>query len=121
MPVAPGEVLLAARARRRADAVDLRAGEVIGLAGLLGSGADAMLRRLFGVARADRASRCGGRIGSRAPADAIAAGIGMVPGERRLGLVMNQSVRDNILLPNLDALSRVGRLDRRAGDRSSPS
>ena len=32
----------------------------------------------------------------------------MVPGERRLGLMMNQSVRDNILLPNLDALSRVG-------------
>ena len=36
------------------------------------------------------------------------AGIGMVPGERALGLVMNQSVRDNILLPNLDALSRAG-------------
>ena len=41
----------------------------------------------------------------------------MVPGERSLGLVMNQSVRDNILLPNLDALSRMGWLDRRAGDR----
>ena len=41
----------------------------------------------------------------------------MVPGERRLGLVMNQSVRDNILLPSLDALSRVVWLDRRAGDR----
>ena len=41
----------------------------------------------------------------------------MVPGERSLGLVMNQSVRDNILLPNLDALSRAGWLDRSAGDR----
>ena len=41
----------------------------------------------------------------------------MVPGERALGLVMNQSVRDNILLPNLAALSRLGVLDRRAGDR----
>jgi ABC-type sugar transport system ATPase subunit len=50
------------------------------------------------------------------PADAIAAGIGMVPGERRLGLVMNRSVRDNILLPNLDALTRLGWLDRNAGE-----
>jgi ABC-type sugar transport system ATPase subunit len=41
----------------------------------------------------------------------------MVPGERALGLIMNQSVRDNILLPNLDALTRVGWLDRDAGDR----
>jgi ribose transport system ATP-binding protein len=40
-----------------------------------------------------------------------------VPGERRLGLVMNQSVRDNILLPSLTRLSRGGRLDRAAGDR----
>ena len=51
------------------------------------------------------------------PADAIRAGIGMVPGERRLGLVMNLSVRDNILLPSLDALTRAGRIDRAAGDR----
>ena len=41
----------------------------------------------------------------------------MVPGERRLGLVMNQSVRDNILLPSLDRLRRHGRVDRAAGDR----
>jgi ABC-type sugar transport system ATPase subunit len=53
----------------------------------------------------------------RHPADAIAAGIGMVPGERALGLVMNQSVRDNILLPNLHAFARLGVVDRAAGDR----
>src|SRR5262249_39040226 len=53
----------------------------------------------------------------RHPADAIAAGIGMVPPERALGLVMNQSVRDNILLPNLAALTRLGLIDRAAGDR----
>ena len=41
----------------------------------------------------------------------------MVPGERRLGLVMNLSVRDNILLPSLDRLTRGGRIDRAAGDR----
>ena len=47
----------------------------------------------------------------------MAAGIGMVPPERALGLVMNQSVRDNILLPNLDMISRRGLIDRAAGDR----
>src|SRR5262249_58971468 len=59
----------------------------------------------------------GDRRGPKGPADAIAVGIGMVPGERALGLIMNQSVGDNILLPNLDALTRIGWLDRHAGDR----
>jgi len=98
-PLAPGEVLLEAEPGRAAN-IRLRAREVVGLAGLLGSGAGGMLRRLFAN-----------------PAAAIASGIGMVPPERALGLVMNQSVRDNLLLPNLAALSRLGLLDRRAGDR----
>jgi ABC-type sugar transport system ATPase subunit len=51
------------------------------------------------------------------PAAAIAAGIGMVPGERRLGLVGALSVCDNILLPSLDRLVRHGVIDRAAGDR----
>jgi ABC-type sugar transport system ATPase subunit len=90
----PGRLLL------ETEIVGVREREVIGLAGLLGSGVGAVLRRLF----AD-------------PPAAIRAGIGMVPGERRLGLVMNLSVRDNILLPNLDRLTRGGRIDRAAGDR----
>jgi ABC-type sugar transport system ATPase subunit len=113
----PGEVVLE-DAESRADAIALRAGEAIGLAGLLGSGADGVLRRLFGISDQVGIVRVGGktrRIGN--PAAAVAAGIGMVPGERRLGLVMNLSVRDNILLPSLDRLSRSGRIDRDAGDR----
>ena len=51
------------------------------------------------------------------PADAIAAGIGMVPGERSLGLVMNQSVRDNILLPSLAGSRAWAGSTARAGDR----
>jgi ABC-type sugar transport system ATPase subunit len=77
-----------------------------------------MMRRLFGAGSEPARVEVGGaerRLAS--PRQAIAAGIGMVPGERSLGLVMNQSVRDNILLPNLDALSRLGYLDRDAGDR----
>jgi ribose transport system ATP-binding protein len=98
--------------------VSLCGGEVIGVAGLLGSGADRMLRRLFGGSAGAAAVAIGSaKRRLRSPADAIAAGIGMVPGERALGLVMNQSVRDNILLPNLDALARLGWLDVAAGDR----
>ena len=117
-PFAPGELLLQARPDGVA-ALTLRAREVIGLAGLLGSGSGRIIRALFGVTSepiADQRPGAGVRR-LRVPADAIAAGIGMVPGERSLGLVMNQSVRDNILLPNLDAFARMGWLDRRAGDR----
>jgi ABC-type sugar transport system ATPase subunit len=112
-----GALLLQARPDSSSE-LSLRVGEVIGVAGLLGSGADRMLLRLFGGGAGATAVAIGSaerRL--RGPADAIAAGIGMVPGERALGLVMNQSVRDNILLPNLDALARLGWLNRGAGDR----
>jgi ABC-type sugar transport system ATPase subunit len=114
---AAGEPLLEARLDG-VTTMRLRAGEIVGLAGLLGSGAGRMLRGLFGVGGEPTpvAVRTGERR-LKGPRDAIAAGIGMVPPERALGLIMNQSVRDNILLPNLDALKRVGWLDRRAGDR----
>jgi ribose transport system ATP-binding protein len=113
---AAGEVLLGAEP----DGIHplrLRAGEIVGVAGLLGSGTERMIRRLFGAAGPAAVETGRGRRRLRHPADAIAAGIGMVPGERMLGLVMNQSVRDNILLPSLEALSRSGWLDRRASDK----
>lgn len=50
------------------------------------------------------------------PAHAIASDIGFVPGERKLGLVMNQSVRDNILLPSLYRMNNFFWLDRSRGD-----
>jgi len=114
-PAAGSEVLLSARPDG-ATAVALRAGEVVGLAGLLGSGTERMMRRLFG-ADEPIVVTVGGR-GRRLqhPGDAVAAGVGMVPGERGLGLVLDQSVRDNILLPNLDVISRFGCVDRKAGD-----
>ena len=105
-------------ADERPDAISLRANEVAGLAGLLGSGTGRVLRRLFGL-DAGGATICVNGQARRVtgPADAIRSGIGMVPGERRLGLVMNLSVRDNILLPSLSRLTRMGHLDRSAGDR----
>jgi ribose transport system ATP-binding protein len=115
--IARGNVLLEDGAEL-VDSIRVHSGEVIGLAGLLGSGADRALRRLFGWGERPSVVRVNGVAHRLAtPACAVAAGIGLVPGERRLGLVMNQSVRDNILLPSLERLRRGGRLDRAAGDR----
>jgi ribose transport system ATP-binding protein len=114
---APGEVILE-DAEVRPDAISLRANEVVGLAGLLGSGTGRVLRRLFGLDAGGATIRVGGQTRRpRSPADAIRFGIGMVPGERRLGLIGNLSVRENILLPSLGRLTRAGSLDRAAGDR----
>jgi ABC-type sugar transport system ATPase subunit len=100
------------------ESLSLRAGETIGLAGLLGSGTEAIMRGLFGALRPGAAiSVDGERRSLRGPADAIAAGIGFAPGERAIGLVLNQSVRDNILLASLDRVSRNYLVDRTAGDR----
>ena len=102
-----------------AHPIRLRAGETIGVAGLLGSGTDILMRRLFGVVRNAAPILVGSQSRRlRSPADAIAAGIGFVPGERALGLVLNQSVRDNILLPSLDRLTpRLRSIDGAAGER----
>jgi ABC-type sugar transport system ATPase subunit len=102
----------------RPDAVRLCANEVIGLAGLLGSGSGRILQRIFGIGgdktelRRDGAPR---RIAH--PAAAVRMGIGYVPAERQLGLIMNMSVRENILLPSLDLLRRGAGIDRGRGDR----
>jgi len=110
---APGDVLVE-DVESRADAIRLRAGEVIGLAGLLGSGTEQVLRRLFGLARDVTVARVRGRDRRlHNPIAAIDCGIGMVPPSRRLGLIMNQSVHDNILLPSLGRWHGAGRVAER--------
>ena len=112
----PGEVLLE-DVGPRPDAIVLRAGEVLGLAGLLGSGTTQVLRRFFGLAPAAGAALVKGRARRlHSPMAAIESGIGLVPPSRRLGLVMNQTVADNILLPSLGRHGR-GLRGRRAGRR----
>jgi len=119
-PATPGSVLIE-DADARADAIRVRAGEVVGLAGLLGSGTTAVLQRLFGLADVAAAVHVNGRLRRiNNPIAAIKSGIGFVPPSRRLGLIMNQSVHDNILLPSLDTtLGGFGRtgVGRRAGRR----
>ena len=88
-------------------------GRVLGLAGLLGSGTTELLHRLFGHGRgAVGIEKSQAPIRLRRPADAIRSGIGLVPGERALGLVMGLTVRENIVLPNLPLLAEGLRLKR---------
>ncbi|MGE3989604.1 ATP-binding cassette domain-containing protein, partial [Pseudorhodoplanes sp.] len=116
-PEPPGDTLME-ETDQRDDRMVLRAKESVGLAGLLGSGSDLVVRRLFGVGQEPADVRIAGReeIRLSRPADAIAADIGFVPGERALGLVMSLSVRDNILLPSLNRINSMFWMNRTRGD-----
>ncbi|MGP4113716.1 sugar ABC transporter ATP-binding protein [Streptomyces sp. 4N509B] len=87
---------------RLADvSLSLRAGEIVGIAGLQGSGRSALARALFGAAPFTRGTMTvgGRRLRPRRPREAIRAGIALVPEDRKgEGLALRQSVRDNALL-----------------------
>ncbi|BDM66098.1 ABC transporter ATP-binding protein [Shewanella sp. NFH-SH190041] len=98
----------------------LRAGEIVSITGLLGSGRSELCLSLFGMTRPDRGaiSINGEQVYLRNNRDAIAHGIGYVTEDRMTtGLVMNQSISDNTTAAILPQLSRHGLLDhRRARD-----
>ena len=86
----------------------LRAGEIVGLAGLMGSGRTELAEAIFGVQPAleGEIALNGRRLTVHHPADAIAAGLFLIPEDRRIhGLVLSASVRENIALPSLSTLS----------------
>jgi galactofuranose transport system ATP-binding protein len=101
-----GEVFLQARGLGRKGALgaqdlDLRAGEVFGLCGLLGSGRTEMARLLFGADKADSGTITikGRALQFSTPRDAIAAGIGFCSEDRKKeGAILELSVRENIIL-----------------------
>ncbi|MFI4875868.1 MAG: sugar ABC transporter ATP-binding protein [Blastopirellula sp. JB062] len=96
--------------------LELKAGEIVGLAGLVGAGRSELLETLFGVRRAAGGEvRIAGRpIQLGAPRAAIAAGLFLVPEDRKQdGLVIEMSVGENITLPGLQRASTCGFLPRR--------
>ena len=96
--------------------LDVRAGEVVGLAGLAGNGQNELLEGLAGLRRAVGEQLVGARRGPfRNPAAAIAAGVALIPEDRKTqGLVLELSVRSNVGLPTIRRRARAGIVDRRA-------
>ncbi len=129
----PGDVALSAASLGREGAFedisfDVRAGEVLGFAGLVGSGRTEVAEALFGVRPADTGviRRDGVVVDIRSPKGAMARGIAYVSEDRRrLGLSLPQSVAANITLPGLRRfVSRwrlVNRYRRAAGRRGAPA
>ncbi|MDX3077594.1 sugar ABC transporter ATP-binding protein [Streptomyces sp. NPDC088354] len=117
-----GEVALSVRRLTREGvftdvSFEVRRGEIVGLAGLVGAGRSEVARAVFGVDRRDagevvvngRALRAG------APSLAMAAGLALVPEDRRAqGLVMDMSIERNIGLTGFGATSRAGLMSRGA-------
>ncbi len=83
---------------------DLHEGEVLGLAGLGGSGRTTVARALVGLAKITGGQiQYEGKTGPKTPAEAADRGLVLIPEDRKaFGLVLNQSMRFNISLPNLN-------------------
>ncbi|MEK3787061.1 MULTISPECIES: sugar ABC transporter ATP-binding protein [Paenibacillus] len=90
---------------------EVRAGEVLGFAGLMGSGRTEMMRTIFGLDRMDSGELFirGHKVNIRKPTDAVSHGIGFITEDRKdEGLVLDFSIRENMVLPNLFSFSSKG-------------
>jgi ribose transport system ATP-binding protein len=88
---------------------DLREGEILGIAGLMGSGRTETARAIFGAdeIQSGTIEVSGRRVFIRSPADAVANGIGYLSEDRkRFGLAVNLSVRDNLAIATYDRFQR---------------
>ncbi|UYQ65554.1 sugar ABC transporter ATP-binding protein [Streptomyces peucetius] len=97
--------------------LELRPGEIVGLAGLVGSGRSEILETIYGARRADggRVLVDGAVLRPGSVRAAVRAGIGLAPEERKAqGLLMLESVTRNVSVSTLSRFSRAGWLDRRA-------
>ncbi|MED4600534.1 sugar ABC transporter ATP-binding protein [Paenibacillus validus] len=88
----------------------LKHGEVLGIAGLMGSGRTETMRALFGIDPVTGGDIYikGQKTVIRSPQDAIRSGLALVPEDRRVqGLILDLQVKDNILLPSLSKITNV--------------
>jgi len=111
-----GEVRLEVKGLSRGDAVkdvsfDVRSGEILGVAGLVGAGRTEAVRLLFGADRPDSGSVTldGKELNIQSPRQAIAHGICLLTEDRKgQGLVLGQTVQENFGLPNMRDFVRAG-------------
>lgn len=118
---AADEVLLKATGLREGRklqnaSLQVRAGEIVGLAGLLGSGRSEVARAVFGADSLDSGNIAinGKEVHFHSPEDAIRAGIGFCSEDRKAeGIIPDLSVRENLTLAALPTLTRSGIVDRK--------
>ncbi len=95
---------------------EVKQGEVLGIAGLVGAGRTETVRAIFGADPLDSGTVevMGKIVHIRSPQDAIKCGIGLVTEDRKQqGLVLGMTVRENTTLSNLDALTSFGFIRRK--------
>jgi rhamnose transport system ATP-binding protein len=125
--VEPGAVVLSVDGLSRdpvfADiSFEVRAGEIVALAGLVGSGRSEVVQSIFGVDPRDAGTvKIGGKkLKPASPRAAMAAGVALVPEDRRQqGLLMELSIERNVTLPRSRALSQFGFLTGNSERRSA--
>jgi ABC-type sugar transport system ATPase subunit len=113
---APGDVVLRATklsSPRKFHGVsfEVRAGEIVGLAGLVGAGRSEVAKAIFGLDHdvTGRVEIGGQPLAARSPAAAMRAGVGLVPEDRkRQGFIPDMTGFENLALPLLPALARWG-------------
>jgi ribose transport system ATP-binding protein len=124
-PPAGARVVLEARGLTRGRelqdvSLTVRAGEIVGLAGLVGSGRTEVARAIFGADRLDSGEVVfdGKAVSIKGPRQAARLGIAMLPESRKdQGLFMIRPVRENISIVDVRAISRLGVVDRRSEGR----
>ena len=102
---------------------EVRAGEVLGISGLIGAGRTEVVETVFGLDRADSGDVyiAGEKVNIRSPRDAISHGLALVSEDRKnVGLNLVGSVKENITMANLEKYCRFGviksREEKKAGD-----
>lgn len=94
----------------------VKAGEIVGVAGLMGAGRTEMMRSLFGLDPLDQGEIWvhGEKAVIKKPSDAVKLGIGFITEDRKdEGLMLDASIRENIGLPNLESFSPKGLIDKK--------
>ncbi|OUZ09222.1 sugar ABC transporter ATP-binding protein [Bacillus pumilus] len=94
----------------------VKAGEIVGIAGLMGAGRTEMMRSLFGLDSLDQGEIWvhGKKAVIKKPSDAVKLGIGFITEDRKdEGLMLDASIRENIGLPNLKSFSPKGLIDKK--------
>ncbi|MGI8990177.1 MAG: sugar ABC transporter ATP-binding protein [Bryobacteraceae bacterium] len=118
-PLPPGEPLLqvehlSTKGKLNDISLTLRAGEIVGMAGLIGAGRTELCRAIFGADPFDEGtiSVAGKPVSVKSPREAVQAGIALVTEDRQqTGLALRLPISTNVTLANVEAISHAGVLD----------